>query len=135
MEINNNFNFKSIDNSLIKQAQTKKTFLKPNLENTIEKIETTIKDTIKHQIYSNENSTDIKNTNIPNTNSTNTIIDNKLPNKDVLNKNLTTNPTRLTILEEDNNSFKPKLSNTIKAFGPKNLPLTPEEMFINPKYL
>jgi hypothetical protein len=66
-----------------------------------------------------------------------TTLDNKTNNKDKVNTDSNI-PKSLTIFEVDNDSNFSKKQvevNKIRAFGPTNLPKTPEEMFINPKYL
>lgn len=66
-----------------------------------------------------------------------TTLDNKTNEKDKVNTESNI-PKNLAIFEVDNDSnFSQKQVdvNKIRAFGPTNLPKTPEEMFINPKYL
>jgi hypothetical protein len=66
-----------------------------------------------------------------------TTLDNKTNEKDKVNNEVNI-PKNLAIFEVDNDSnFSQKQVdvNKIRAFGPTNLPKTPEEMFINPKYL
>ena len=133
MDINNinNINFKIINNQKINTNQPINKNIPLNEPETKE---------------DNITPTDINTLNIENIENINnnselllsqTTLDNKTNNKDKVNIEINI-PKNLAIFEADNDSIFSKKQvevNKIRAFGPTNLPKTPEEMFINPKYL
>jgi hypothetical protein len=131
MDINNINNFKIINNKKI---------------NTNQPINKNIPLNESQPKEDNITPTDINTLNIENIeNTTNnpelllspTTLDNETNKKEKVNTESNI-PKNLVIFEVDNdNNFSQKQVdvNKIRAFGPTNLPKTPEEMFINPKYL
>jgi hypothetical protein len=131
MDINNINNFKIINNQKINTNQPiNKNILLNELETKEDSI--TLKDINTLNIENIENTTNNLELLL-----SPTTLDNKTNKKDKVNTESNI-PKSLTIFEVDNDSnFSQKQVdvNKIRAFGPTNLPKTPEEMFINPKYL
>jgi hypothetical protein len=131
MDINNINNFKIINNQKINVNQPINKKIPLNEPETKED-NITLKDINTLNIENIENTTNNLELLL-----SPTTLDNKTNEKDKVNTESNI-PKNLAIFEVDNDSnFSQKQVdvNKIRAFGPTNLPKTPEEMFINPKYL